>query len=467
MKKSQLVITLVILTGIVFLVTFLMNYVGDSPVVSPTKNPTKTTPAAIPELTFPARQYPLPNQFAAVEELGSNGFHDFWFFNDNSVPVELMLEETSCKCTEVRAFLANDEFKGHMLTRDLVPSFLVIPTVSGFQAVSLALASLNDEKIQSIRESIEKGEGILLKKKAANNLVIPPRGNGWVRMNWKGTGQETPGPAIRTATFSTQFPGAPPIRLDVGLVLEVPFRVLQFQEQLGDLDPRQLPREVGIIVWSACRSELDLDVQHAVVRGSSSRDPVRIGTPVKAKPQEIEEIEARAQRRVRCAYRVPVTIIDQEEGKGTLMDLGSFHRLIQIRLKSEPTSDPVIVSLDGSVLGDVVLDGKGRIAFPEFFSKEGSRKGICNVSTGLENLKVELDRERTSKFLKVRMPSNPEKIGGRFHYTIEALIEPNQVHGRFPREDDPDYQDCAIYLKCTGSSTRNIRIAVDGNAKER
>ena len=235
---------------------------------------------------------------------------------------------------------------------------------------------------------------------------------------------------------------------------------------LGELDPKQLPREIPILVWSGTRSHLDLVATHALVRGSESKDPFLIGKPVPASAAEIEKIEMFERCKVRCAYRIPVTIRDRADDNATLLDLGSFRRQILISLANEDW-EPLRVTLQGSILSDVTLEGPGNVNLHEFYSDIGSKSETIRFFTTLENLKLEVDRERTPKFLSVSVPEKPEKFGKQFSWTVKISVDKNQAHGSFPRDDDPDYRDSAVYLKSVGANTRNIRIAVAGNAKER
>jgi hypothetical protein len=235
---------------------------------------------------------------------------------------------------------------------------------------------------------------------------------------------------------------------------------------LGQLDPKQLPRDIPMLVWSGTRSHLDLVASHALVRGSESKDPFLIGKPVPATASDIDKIEMFEHCKVRCAYRIPVTIRDRADDSATLLDLGSFRRQILISLANEEW-EPVRVTLQGSILSDLTLDGPGNVTLGEFYSKDGSKSETITFSTTLENLKLEVDRQRTPKFLSVSVPDKPVKFGNRFGWNVKIWVEKNQAHGSFPRDDDPDYRDSAVYLKSVGANTRNIRIAVAGNAKER
>jgi hypothetical protein len=45
---------------------------------------------------------------------------------------------------------------------------------------------------------------------------------------------------------------------------------------------------------------------------------------------------------------------------------------------------------------------------------------------------------------------------------------PNQVSGEFPRDDDPNCRDSAIYLvRTSGKDRQTVRIAIKGTAIER
>jgi hypothetical protein len=86
----------------------------------------------------------------------------------------------------------------------------------------------------------------------------------------------------------------------------------------------------------------------------------------------------------------------------------------------------------------------------------------------VKGLKLEIDREHTSKFLEVKLEGPQSFPTGRQSWKLNVRVPPGKVHGSFPRQDDPLYRDSAVYVKMIdGQQTRSLRIPVQGEATDR
>src|SRR5262245_63265837 len=101
MKRSQMVVALVVLAAMVFGVTFAMNYLGGWFGADSSRTPTQEARG----LTFSVTQATGPGEFLDGETKGQ-GYHDFWFLNENEGELPLGLNRVRCRrCSSVEAYV--------------------------------------------------------------------------------------------------------------------------------------------------------------------------------------------------------------------------------------------------------------------------------------------------------------------------------------------------------------------------
>src|SRR5262249_8007405 len=162
---SQIVLAIVAVVGLVAGITFLKLYqVGSEDQVVP-----PTTRTAAPTLTelklnFPETRYawkvPGDGQF----EQRTSGSKDFWFQNDNSVPVKLGLKSKSCKCSEV-----------------LVG---ILPSAEAKRYRSAANGTENDPPIKLNPQPLEIDD--------SKGVTVEPGAGGVVRLAWEDKKERQP-----------------------------------------------------------------------------------------------------------------------------------------------------------------------------------------------------------------------------------------------------------------------------------
>jgi hypothetical protein len=160
---------------------------------------------------------------------------------------------------------------------------------------------------------------------------------------------------------------------------------------------------------------------------------------------------------------VPVTL-REKAGDRLLLAQGPFRRMLQISLPSEEW-DSVSVAFTGEVHGDVTVSDDGRVQFGPFKRLRGTSKALL-VWSLTPGLRLEVDRQRTAPFLNVQLNEPEKDADGRQTWRLEIRVPAERASGVFPRDNNPDYRDSAVYLKTAGPSARNIRIPVAGLANE-
>jgi hypothetical protein len=266
--------------------------------------------------------------------------------------------------------------------------------------------------------------------------------------------------------------GGQPTTLKTHVLLLDPIRVKRDRPDappmvvVPTLNVRELPRTVAIYCWSSTRTAFKVKAESAVTRARAGSDPFEVGTPQALGPAECalleEEIKNNEGGRVLAGYRIPVKLKED-------FDLGPFHRGVRL---SGDDGEEIQVGVTGVVVGDVTVGGvdAGVIQFGAFDRTRGSREETVTLESDVpreELKKVELDRARTPGFLDVRL-HDPDAKPAEGHRTwrMEVKVLPNRARGLFPRGDDPDYRDCAVYLRTVGRTPRSIRVPVTGTAND-
>ncbi len=463
MKQSQWTIALVLLVVLVFGVTFTLQYLGNTDPGDRPDRPTRVDSQLLDLAFFEPQFPPREDQPPTEQEQGENGYHDFWFVNDNPRAVGLWLKRESCKCSDVLAFLAPSEWVARQSAQqegqaDAKLSEKLRPLVR------------NVDKDPEAKKMLAKVEGIKLEGDV--HVKVPARALGWVRVTWRGDRQGAAVTAFSADLWMDQKDSSNVATVRAGVRFVPALRVAEdrTERDLNELSARNLPFKMDITYWSGIRSELSVTPRMVTIRKDRERDPFVVGKPVALKESERAALQEQLTRagetsRVRCAYKVPVEIRDRSKDGKTFLDIGPFRRQVELVLegKEEPAA---VVTLTGRIQGDLGLSTDnqyGQILFKEFLANRGKTRRVT-IWSDKPDVKLEVDQERTARFLKVHVPEKPELgEGGRRTWTLTVEIPPKAVYGRFPADDNEKLRDCAVYLK-TGRDQPTLRIPVSGVA---
>jgi hypothetical protein len=462
MKSSQWVLALAAVVVMVGLLTFAMVYYGIGDGGGGDGGGGGGGPPAGPaaQLTFDCRVYPprptpgVPNELPLNLEARKGGWHDFWFENANDAAVTVGLTKTDCeRCTGADLFLLPASQKGKAALLRNWPC--------------LAVALLQGKADKS--ELAKGGPGV----------DVPAGAVGWVRLYWDG---EKAGPVAHQAELWSGSRDRPTPPLQVLMVFREPLRVAaadlhRGRAPGGELQAVTLPFRDEIVCWSATRRQLPLAVRVLPAGGQSAAgaDLFTVGAPVRVPDAELPEV-ARTKAlpsgdfQVLAAYRLPVTLAAATPDGKRQADYGPFRRHVELSLEGEPTAEKARLTFEGRVLGPLEV-GKpgdnGVIRCRDFDWRKGTTCEPVAVRAARPGLKLDIDTERTSPFLKaVLRPAADEGEGEGQAWSLEVKVLPERVQGRFPDRDDAYRRDSAVYIRIA-DDPRAHRVPVVGDAQER
>lgn len=470
MKSAQL-ITILILALMVGGISFVNVYLGD---MSRDNSETEVTitPSA---LSFPYKTFPRDGDYVQTTELRQQGRQDYWFINNSDQDVNVGLNEKGCTCSEVGLTVAPASWMP-ALVRSAVVQALQQP-LRGLDNLTI-LAAANDRTHEFPEMPDAEGKMLTL----VSYTVVPAGAVGRVRLSWQ---QKEPKP-LRTFAdlWIGQRGGNVNARLETNVRIALPLEVNK-ELTIDSITERELEKMESANEqkgrrgrgWIVCFSltRPNFHVKAEIMHGrpqDAQADPVEVGEAIPLEPEFIRRLEERKEMhrlRVLSGYRIAVTVRPRAKD-GTPIEWGRFHRVVQL---SSPDLgiDPVPIQVTGEVLGDISVgigDEAGAINLGPFRRTQGTNRAI-NLESDEKAIDLELDQARKPKFLNVTL-SAPQEIAGHRSWVLRVTVPPNAARGEFPRADNPDYRDSAIYVKTksgkTGKSLRSIRIPVRGVANE-
>ncbi len=245
-------------------------------------------------------------------------------------------------------------------------------------------------------------------------------------------------------------------------------KVLGGEEGLSLTDDH--PYTDKIIGWSPTRvlHPGDLTCEVVGIVGNPHADPFTIGAPEFLDEEQCAKLAEKEKDIVRSAFSIPLTIRAKGEDGKTPIDYGRFRRRLRFNVKDGPEEDVVTVVVEGRILGPLeVVRGTEVIPYVDFraFNRSAGSETQEFLVRSLDDPKLTLtvDDQRTAKFLEVTI-EEPMQEGPSRLWTLKVRVKPNSVQGHFPDEKDPNYRDCAIYLR-SGDDPRRYRLPVAGTAQ--
>lgn len=467
MKKNQTVFVILALGAVIFGVTYASQFLGTR------KSETKIEPE-VKVLYFPithfrqwvdsqaASEGDRPSSIVATEmELGVEGHADFWFENPQDVEIEISLKDTSCKCTDVEAYLVNADYMtwrdatGKAFLAGALPATGILNCGPAVLAAEQADAALDRAPAPSVKKLVKGG---------GNSLAVPPGAQGAVRLFWHGKTEAAQ--SLNAEIIMHPEKGkSSNLKLIRPVVFVDPVHFQPRETDVGVFDVGSPPRQQTLICWSSTRS-------HFTIKPLADDPFIHIGDPLPMPEQDRWKMEESMKTRVVSAYYIPLTIFEQAEvagadGKKTLrqMDLGPFRHMVGIQADCQ--EKPNYVAIQGNVKDpeiSVIQDGRDddrqeRLTFGNFIAENGSRL----TATVIAPARFPLAIDHFSKFLKADLSEGPI-TGNRKSWKLRVQVLPNSVSGIFPDPRNEEFRDSAVYLKMASNPPRGIRIPIVGNA---
>jgi hypothetical protein len=438
-KTGQLVAAVGALVVLVFGVTFAVNYLD-------TTGKSKDTPILeggddkpILSLYVPERKFPADDQQTLEWEAKKPGFHDFWFENKNDQQVKVGLNTKNCTCSSVEL-------------------------VSAPPDAPIKQEMLNDKaKMQELEAKLKP-----VPLEHGETVVVPAGTTGWVRLRWSGA---KPIDRLVAELWTTDKANGDRIKLETlvtllgAMLVDSPTR----EKDVGVVRAGGGANQTEIIVFSCTRDSLKLRKPEAVEGQALPGKPFAVSEAVEVSAEEREKLDKEFQAKglpshVKCAYRITVTVRERSEDGKEVLDIGPFRRHVRIASADEGI-DPVEVVVSGTVEGEVAVLGaeQGRVLLNNFSAARGKQ---LPVTLQADSGNIDLTVDKTPDFIKAALSAPKKDSFGRNTWRMTIEVPPNKITGAFPRADDPDLRDSAIYLavKTKDAPPRRIRIPVQGIA---
>src|SRR5579871_6468987 len=364
-------------------------------------------------------------------EQQSEGFKDFLFQNDNSVPVELGLKAKSCKCSEVSVGL------------------LPAADVQRYSSEDASKAGADTAKVQTQKLEVDDLKGV----------IVAPGDGVVIRLNWKDKKDKEPHERYERLVVDVwaqaQAGGPRTIhKLELPITYVPALRIREDILKLPDLYLNgKETREFKC--WSSTRPKFSLTAKER------TGDPCFVCSCMPLTDNERQEMEESTKTRVLCGYVVRVTV-NERLNDNVQMELGPFGR--RIDLKSDPDIEPTSVLVAGVVRGDVTVetdDERGGILLGPFPAKNGITK-VVKLTAHRPDLELKLDKVEPDgsthlKVISLKKTSTP--VGGRTKWELTVEVPPGGPSGRLPDHS-------AVRLTIPGNPPRHIRIPVSGFATQ-
>jgi hypothetical protein len=308
----------------------------------------------------------------------------------------------------------------------------------------------------AIQESKKPERSWQQMEKEGDGLTVPAGASGWVRVTWEG---KTPGPqSLRAEVWTRQADNSSLAitPLEIPLLFVEPVYVQPRDVMLDGFAPgSQATKQVYVV--SSTRPFFN------IIPDPTPDGFVTWSEPVALTAQERAELERKFDSRIQWGYKVSLEARDEVKtgGKLALLDLGPFRRHLTLRTDAKP--EPLQVMVIGAVDGNIKVNCgtvEDRIQFGNFSADQGTSATV--VIDAAADLQLKLDEKDTLKFLKVSLKEQGPTAFGRKGWKLQVEVPANQAAGDFPRQDDPELKDCAIYLVL--QEGRRLRIPVSGTA---
>jgi len=397
-------------------------------------------------------------------EVGVAGHFEFWCQNRHEQPVTVRVPFTNCQCAGAEiAVVPQDAYRDYLVGSALTSGPLCPAPGPAGALVHLAL----DKRLTW--SPLFHGED-------RKEQTVPAAAGGnpqfaLVRLSW--TPKSEPGPKGIVAQLYASLGDATPSHTELAVEARIvpAFSIIQRsgnqwavnrEVSVGELLESGVSKQT-IYLSSTTRPFLLSSVE------SETNDPcITWGPAVEASEEEMNSARQysptpgeKPMRRVKCMYRMEVTVRERTEvevgGRKEIrqLDLGRFDRKFTIAA-ANAGSWPF--HLNGQVLGDVTFPSgaeAGRIELGSAFAADQDRSRDVTILADRPGLELSLiESEVFPNYLKVQLiPQKP--VEGRNQYRLRVTVPKNSLFGALP-------EDSVVVLKTNGPNPRRLRLPVRG-----
>ena len=465
MKKYVLTALLFIgFIGLVFGLTFISDFMGEAEKIKPGEvGADGKRPIGAPfvflssQCKFDPASADLQNRmFRGFYEVGETDSALFWFKNRS--PREITITSLGASCTTCsRADIA-------AVTPDALAAYARGTAAAGAVTALLpgGLPDLLSVGIGLAFDASLPWKNIPLDILNAT-LTLPPTGTfekpGWglVRLQLKASQGGSREPKV---AFQAGVDDEVPTKYELQLSFQVVggFAVRPVTLDVGELPEGVPPKPFDLLVWSATR-HFGERTPPPVVRPGDDDPYVRVGPVHFFTPEEIEKhntqlsVEAKSPSRVLSAYRYPVTVLREANGK--VADLGPFTKPLYVAGEDGERASVTIV---GTVVGAIRLAEGKEINFGTYEAQypKSLKSRMVSDRTDLD-LEI-VPGETRPRFLKATLDP-PTVEGGQKAWRMNLSIEANQ--GFIANWTG------SVVLRTTGPNPITVRVPVKGSGSRR
>ena len=450
--RTQIILAIIVLVGMVAGITFVSQYQttklpGPTVIKEPSSQPAVT-------LSFPVKIVEWDPPTAADFELGFPGHYDFWFENKNAVAVDLGLMHQSCKCSTVTACALTpaeaDDFRRGLLEEGVGESGFA----HGGARTLLPSLFLSQQAMPQKQKLVPRWQK--LEPQMANmmapttSLTVPPHAKGILRLTWDGKKNQL-GSERLTLSLWTQAhdrsSGRDTPHLEVPVVFHNPVELAPAAQAMDSLNYRE-SRTVEFICWSAARASFTLQARPEIPDPCFECSVTPLGT------DECVLLAEKHKSRILAGYRVKVTA--HESVNDHQLDLGPFSRNIVLTTDASP--DRALAVVTGNVRGEITVgaeEDNGKVKLESFPARSGTAREVFilaqqAVQLKSGNIKVE---PSSLDYVKVSL-----KGDGDGRWLLFVKVQPGCPPGKLPADA------AAVVTIHNNSSSRQIRIPITGRA---
>lgn len=434
------VVTIGILVALVGGITFVSQYVA---IRTEEKRGEFRDKLATAELVLPKHgEETLFSEMSPV-----TGFCDYLFTNPADFPVEVGLEQKSCKCAgvDVRTLTPAEKETYLKLSQRgaLAQAFSAPPQLLAAIATGAALR----EQLRRILDA--SGEWVELMDKKGS-VMVPAEGSGLVRVRWEG---KQTGPQRLKAVLWSQPVSKQAARgfatIELPMVYVPPITISPPEAPINELTSGSR-QTIGFTCFSATRSDFTLSARE------EHDDPC---FEVTCEPRSLEKLAKdladfeEKKFPIMRGYTIWVTVHENRNGKQ--LDFGPFRRRIFVYCDAVP--EPAAVVVTGSVASDlrVVGDKQSRINLGVFDADSAFTKSWL-LESDRPGLQLALESHAPA-ILKVNLGEPQPTLAGGRQWKLEITVPRNSVNGWMPPASE-------IVLKTQDAASRRFRIPLSGNA---
>ncbi|MGH8632803.1 MAG: hypothetical protein ACRET7_01580, partial [Burkholderiales bacterium] len=242
-----------------------------------------------------------------------SGYYDFEVENPTDVPIDLIVLEMSCVCSSVQACMLSG---AERTSYDQLKA-------AAIKAGTFGRQTFGDFTWQ-----------VLAKDKHREQLELPAKGAGIVRVFWDGIKKQQPETLTLNVKMGMHAHGASAqelaaIDLMTRVVYVRPIRFYPDQLDAGAIGGGREPARVTLVSWSATRD--------FSIKADLKTDPCFVLDPKPLTEEECRQLEADLRKdyhytKVRSGYRVSIAVHEQQGDKQ--LDLGWLQRRLPLTFAS-------------------------------------------------------------------------------------------------------------------------------------